>query len=138
MDGAFLILSIIIFIILVFINIELYSCSSVIEQYRIIRTLYNRKLKLFRYSNLEGKVTINKYKLHKYIKRYTNIVLLRLLAMNLLYLLITRIGVNNRLAELMFIVVLSNLVYDNLISIKLSIKAICKFNSIKGGRLNEV
>ena len=106
-------------------------------RYKIVKTLWNRRLNVFSYSNMTNKIKINKYKLNNSFKHYMVYRVAELIVLKILLFLISNIIINSEGLRLVILILASHIIINIIEMAKATIKIVYT-TVIKEDNTNEV
>ncbi|MBO5389256.1 MAG: hypothetical protein J6A59_14220 [Lachnospiraceae bacterium] len=106
-------------------------------RYKIVRALWNRKLDVFKRSNTNNEVRINKYKLNNKFKNYMVYRVVELIVLKILLFLISNIIINSEGLRLVILILASHIIINIIEMTRTTIKIVYT-TVIKEDTTNEV
>ena len=106
-------------------------------RYKIVKTLWNRRLNVFSYSNMTNKIKINKYKLNNSFKHYMVYRVAELIVLKILLFLISDLIVDSEDLRLVILILASHIIINIIEMARATIKIVYT-TVIKEDNTNEV
>lgn len=93
-------------------------------RYKIVKTLWNRRLNVFSYSNMTNKIKINKYKLNRQFNKYMLYRVLELMVLKVSLILVSEVIIDNDVLRLMILILDSNIIINIIEMVRVTIKIV--------------
>lgn len=106
-------------------------------RYKIVKTLWNRRLNVFSYSNMTNKIRINKYKLNNSFKHYMVYRVAELIVLKILLFLISDLIIDSEGLRVLILILASNIIINIIEMARATIKIVYT-TVIKEDNTNEV
>lgn len=106
-------------------------------RYKIVKTLWNRRLNVFSYSNMTNKIKINKYKLNRQFNKYMLYRVAELMVLKVSLILVSEVIIDNDVLRVMILILASNIIINIIEMARATIKIVYT-TVIKEDNTNEV
>lgn len=106
-------------------------------RYKIVKTLWNRRLNVFNYSNMTNKIKINKYKLNRQFNKYMLYRVTELMVLKVSLILVSEVIIDNDVLRVMILILASNIIINIIEMARATIKIVYT-TVIKEDNTNEV
>ena len=106
-------------------------------RYKIVKTLWNRRLNVFSYSNITNKIKINKYKLNRQFNKYMLYRVTELMVLKVSLILVSEVIIDNDVLRVMILILASNIIINIIEMARATIKIVYS-TVIKEDNTNEV
>lgn len=93
-------------------------------RYKIVKTLWNRRLNVFSYSNMTNKIKINKYKLNRQFNKYMLYRVTELMVLKVSLILVSEVIIDNNALRIMILILASNIIINIIEMVRVTIKIV--------------
>ena len=93
-------------------------------RYKIVKTLWNRRLNVFSYSNMTNKIKINKYKLNRQFNKYMLYRVAELMVLKVSLILVSEVIIDNDVLRVMILILASHIIINIIEMARATIKIV--------------